>query len=456
MRTKIILLLIFIIVLNINKWSNSIFIERLLASLLLFTGTIPFLYKLEKKEANLPFFEFISLFYILFYSLPIFFIDLKEEYMSGIYLRTPTLKGLFYANIGYLSLLSGFYSTRNTAIFKMLPKLNVQLKREDRIPLLSIAIFILGVLGEIFSPRAPFVFKALFYFFNFFPRISIYLLYFFFLRKKLNIFYIFFLFLIEIPYIVFKDMETGLLGPIVFDITGLIFAYWFVRKKMPFLYLILFFIIFIPFNYTKYDYRLYAWYGPYARKNIVEKTTINFTLLSDKFKNEKLNTFYNGWEVFVARCNLLHNFTTAIEFTPDVIPYWKGYSLRPLLTAPIPRFVMPWKPQERMGQDYGHRYGLLDPTDFSTSLNLPILDELYINFGIIGIIIGMFLIGIAYRILYRIINYEGMSFYTAIIGTIIFLVLLNIGSNISLLFGNLIEYIVVLYIIFLILQRIER
>ncbi|RKZ18355.1 hypothetical protein DRQ17_03330 [bacterium] len=105
-----------------------------------------------------------------------------------------------------------------------------------------------------------------------------------------------------------------------------------------------------------------------------------------------------------------------------------------------------------MGQEYGHRYNFLNPNDYGTSFNLSMLIELYINFGVIGIIIGMFLIGVVYRILYRIMNYKGMSEGVAVIGAIIFMNLMNIESNISLVFGNVVEYTIIMYLIFVMLK----
>ncbi len=456
MRKKILILLLFIIVLNLNKWHNNLIYERLLASFLLFLGVLPFLYQTEKKEMIIPFFEFVSLFYVLFFSFPMYFIDLNEEYILGLLSQRSIIRALLYANIGYIFLLSGFTITKNIQFLKLIPKVKINIKREKNITLFLIVIFILGILADIYFGRAPFIFKAVLYFFKFFPRISMCILFMYFLQKKLNIFYILILFVIIVPYIFIKDFESGLLGGVIFDLTSLLYIYWYVNKKLPYIAIILFVILFLPFNYTKSEYRLYAWYGPYAKANTFERVGIHFNLLNEKFKNEKILLFYNGWESLIKRLDLISQFSKCIDLTPEVIPYWKGYSLRPLLTAPIPRFIMPWKLTENMGQEFGHRYGLLDPTDFGTSINLPILDELYINWGLFGIIIGMFIIGFSYRILYRIINYENLNAFIAAIGIIIFWVIQNVSSNISLLFGNLTEYIIILYLIFLILQWIEK
>jgi hypothetical protein len=65
----------------------------------------------------------------------------------------------------------------------------------------------------------------------------------------------------------------------------------------------------------------------------------------------------------------------------------------------IPRFIWPEKPREDLGNRWAHFYGLLDAADFSTSINLPWLPEFYINYGLTGIVLGMFAVGLAFAFL---------------------------------------------------------
>ena len=319
---------------------------------------------------------------------------------------------------------------------------------------IAIIMLILAFASDLYKQvyKVPFILRALFTLFHYFPRITVGLLFIEFLKGRLSKIPIFLLLGLAIPYLIIRDFATGLLAPLFLDISLLLFLFWYIKRKIPIWGILLGLLFLFPLFSAKNEYRRYVWFGTYRYANAFKKTELFFNILAEDLKEHKLKMFKDGFEVFIKRANHLSEFAICIEETPSIIPYWHGHSLKPLLTAVIPRFIMPWKPVESMGQEYGHRYNFLNPNDYGTSINLPMLIELYINFGAIGIIIGMFLIGVVYRILYRIMNYEGMGEGVAVIGAIIFMNLMNIESNISLVFGNVVENTIIMYLIFLVLK----
>jgi hypothetical protein len=140
-------------------------------------------------------------------------------------------------------------------------------------------------------------------------------------------------------------------------------------------------------------------------------------------------------------------FAHVVEKTPEIIPYWRGETYRTLLWTPIPRVVYPNKPTKSLGQDFGHRYDILQPDDFSTALNLPQLVEMYVNFGSFGVIIGMYLIGIIYRIIYEIFKYQNAGDGGFLIGVYTLTALSLIESDFSLVFGNIVWHVILLLVI---------
>jgi len=60
----------------------------------------------------------------------------------------------------------------------------------------------------------------------------------------------------------------------------------------------------------------------------------------------------------------------------------------------------------------------------------------------------MFILGIIFRILYFIFNNPDMGEAGAIIGTVIFSGLYNLESDLSLMMGSVIHYIILLYLLF--------
>jgi hypothetical protein len=90
-----------------------------------------------------------------------------------------------------------------------------------------------------------------------------------------------------------------------------------------------------------------------------------------------------------------------------------------------------------LGQDFGHRYGYLDSWDTWTSINLPFLVEFYANFGEIGVLIGMAIVGVLYRLLDNDLNRAGQPLQVTICSLVLLVPLLNIESDFSLVFGGL-------------------
>ena len=128
-------------------------------------------------------------------------------------------------------------------------------------------------------------------------------------------------------------------------------------------------------------------------------------------------------------------FGEVIADTPAMVPFWEGESFYPILFKPIPRFIMPDKPEEMSGTWFGHRYGLITTENITTSINLPQLVELYGNFGLIGVIVGMFIFGLIYRLLIEMYVHPGMGLGALVGGVYVSSKLLDIGSAASLTFG---------------------
>jgi hypothetical protein len=148
-------------------------------------------------------------------------------------------------------------------------------------------------------------------------------------------------------------------------------------------------------------------------------------------------------------------FGEVIEDTPAMVPFWAGESYYPILFKPIPRFIMPDKPEEVSGSWFGHRYGLITPENITTSINLPQIVELYGNFGLIGVIAGMFIFGLIYRLLLEMYIHPGMGLGALVGGIYVSSKLIDIGSATSLTFGMIPWSIVLIALIHLIVQLAE-
>ena len=148
-------------------------------------------------------------------------------------------------------------------------------------------------------------------------------------------------------------------------------------------------------------------------------------------------------------------FGEVIADTPAMVPFWRGESLYPILFKPIPRFIMPDKPEELSGGWFGHRYGLITAANTTTSINLPQIVELYGNFGLTGVVAGMFLFGLIYRLLIEMYVHPGMGLGALVGGIYISSRLLDIGSAASLTLGAIPWSIIFIALIHLIVQLAE-
>jgi hypothetical protein len=120
-----------------------------------------------------------------------------------------------------------------------------------------------------------------------------------------------------------------------------------------------------------------------------------------------------------------------------------------LVGAFVPRVLWPEKPQKRVGQDFGHRYGYLYTNDQSTSINLPFLVEFYANFGERGVYLGMFAIGMLLAVLQRYLNRPRQGWLRSLAALVLLVpIITNIESDFSLIFGGLILNGAAMYIVY--------
>ena len=134
------------------------------------------------------------------------------------------------------------------------------------------------------------------------------------------------------------------------------------------------------------------------------------------------------------------------ERTPVSVPFWRGHTYASIPASVIPRAIWPGKPSKNLGQEFGHRYAYLDPNDFKTSINLPQLVECYVNFGRLGVLLGMLAIGVFYRRIEAVLNHPRATDAATVAGAMVLSTLANIESDASMVFGECLQVMVVLFV----------
>ena len=166
------------------------------------------------------------------------------------------------------------------------------------------------------------------------------------------------------------------------------FAYIGIRRRLPVLVTILGVLVLAPLLYSRHDFRQEYGHRDYDLESSAQFVQFSFDSL--KTKSFSLDDFS---EMMGSRFNMFGTLAHVVSSTPGRIPLWDGETYLPTLVAPIPRFLWPDKPTQDSGQQFGHRFELLDEGDFATSFNLAQLIELRANFNTGWVLLGMFIIG---------------------------------------------------------------
>lgn len=200
-----------------------------------------------------------------------------------------------------------------------------------------------------------------------------------------------------------------------------------------------------------------------ANLSTMEKSAAIFDIVYESYFGAGDRYLLDGKEVFrkksvitIGRAYLLHRFSGlatlayVVRMTPQSVPYWRGTTYANILTNFIPRVFWKDKPEERWGNAFGQRYGLIGPTDTHTSVNFPWITELYANFGWVGIVAGMFVIGLFLGALERIFASPDATPAEFVVGATVLLPLFYQESNFTLMTGTLVPLTVCLWIYFLV------
>lgn len=192
---------------------------------------------------------------------------------------------------------------------------------------------------------------------------------------------------------------SGSLAAGVFLLVFLSILYWHSRGRVPWGLIGLSVAIAVVLNPVKQTYREYTWNSQVPSYDYGEKAWLLAKAAGDHYAGEGVVSSVGEDRSTINRIAHIALFADVVYMTPDLVPYWDGESYKTLWTSFIPRVIMPDKPRATVGQEFGHRYGLIGEADETTSINLPWLPEFYANFGMAGVLVGMFLVGVLFRFL---------------------------------------------------------
>lgn len=251
-------------------------------------------------------------------------------------------------------------------------------------------------------------------------------------------------------------LASGSIAPVAMFLGVLGFGFWIGKPSIQMRWVVVaiaFLLAAMSFRGIAIDFRQTAWFGS-QRLSQSERLGLMVRLLQVRVRNTGvIGTVANGITETAGRSADMDLFANVVRRTPSEIPYWNGATYLSLVGSFVPRFLWPNKPTKELGQAFGHRYNLIYWTNASTAINLPILVEFFANFSTLGLVVGMFLVGIIYRIVDAAANRAGQTPVLSMIGGVLLLPLLLIESDFSLVFGGIPLNAAALWLVWRILSR---
>jgi hypothetical protein len=429
--------------LNIFAPGEPTFLERLFASAIIIVAFIPTIRFVSAGESGIPFLPLLGGVYSILYALPVFLLD-SFEFRGFVFADDILEKSLLLAFLGLTCLLAGFYWL---PVIRGIPLPKVSLFWNDRkvktiAPLFGVVGLALAYLQTV-VPIAI-AWQQVVLFLSQFSLLAICMLFILQLQGKLPFMQKLFLWGVLVPLQLILDLSTGAVYQVMKDIVPMTMIYWSLERKIPWRAILIGLCLLILLRGNQSEFRKITRSPSYDGISVFERSKLYAEIVVDSSGSGGVLEAYRTTR---GRLSQLITFADVVKQTPESVPYWNGESYSTLVTSVIPRVLWPDKPTKTLGQTFGHRYGRLHPGDLETSENFPQLVEMYANFGSFGVLIGMFITGVIYRSLYYMINHNQAGEAGLLIAVIIFTGLLSIESDSSLVFGALLQYIILLTIL---------
>lgn len=192
----------------------------------------------------------------------------------------------------------------------------------------------------------------------------------------------------------------------------------------------------------------FAVYGQNRAKLSIGSERVS-ELVEIKGEDELGKRDYVGDYSSVYRASNINQLTAIVNLTKKKGPYL-GKTLEPLLVALIPRIIWKEKPKIAQGVWFALEIGEARKRGnwYSTSINMSIPGELYLNYLFTGLIIGSLLTGLFFRFLWDSCNFWDPKnvLGTFFGGYILYIAFFGLGSDLQ-IFVSLTAMLLVFYIL---------
>lgn len=433
-------LALIICVLNYITPAHTTLAEHIYGSTMLIILMVPLWLWRMGIDPNPPFIVLIGLFYFYTYGFGVF---LLKEFSGNLYQQAVSPQwidaGLRLSIVGMACMLAGYYLWPLTPFNAMIPRFHLKWTDARAVKFVGLILVTGGLAFSILSiPVLPKslaqiqVYAADTFTFGICFLMGLWSL------GRLKARAAFLLFGVLIPLRLGEGLITGLAGNSIVIIFTLILMYAAMTHRIPWVIIVIGTAALFIFRPLETPYRNAAWspQGELHNASDVQKAQYMYgliyrTIMGNEFTADELI------QITGARLSMFPMLGDVMSQTPSVVPYWGGETYYPLLFKLIPRIVWPDKPEEITGLTFGHRYGFSSPENIDTSIDLPQLIEQYANFGLLGVVIGMFIIGMIYRLLLSMFVHPEMGLGALVAAVFVVSSLFDLGSTTSIVFGGI-------------------
>jgi uncharacterized membrane protein len=226
-------------------------------------------------------------------------------------------------------------------------------------------------------------------------------------------------------------------------------AYYEVKRKVPIKSVLVVVLLFVFIIYPVYNtYRTLD--KDLAMSRRVDRTVdMARTWSSDKYLDASVFAF-------LKRITIVTSVAAIVSDTGRWVDYRYGETL---ILGPIglliPRFLWPDKPNISIGQEFGETFRLKNAMDAETYIAPSMVGDLYWNFSVPGVVVGMWLIGMAYRWYYQ--RFGAGAGFDPIRKSIYFTVLptvLSFEGNVAIVLAGVVKVLVILVVFLLLCRRL--
>jgi hypothetical protein len=423
--------------------------KALLALGITWLGFLPSLqYLIARNRAPMPFFPLVGLFYATSFGLPMF---ASEKIIGRWSLANVSSTALILVLLGVAEMNIAFFASKSFLWHKISP---------IRLPGPYSLSKLLTLLWLLLLPHIAFLYipsvreiPSLGQFLEPIGYVAYGMFYIIWSRGNLPSSQVWLLLGVFVPLEIMQRFASGALAQLMLLFLFMVIVIWYERQRMPITLIGITLIFFLLFNSVKGEYRYLTWRGNFSQVSVIEKVQLFVELAVKKYQISSISSQGktsrdDALNSVVSRTAHIAVFSEVVKDTPAKVSYWGGETYLPLITSYIPRALFPNKPTERTGNNFGRRYNYLGSNDYTTSFNLPWLVEMYANFGSLGVVIGMPLLGLLLAFLEQKLNRPGMNPLEFVIGATVLFRLVYQESNFSLMTGSVITLSLALYVLF--------